>query len=294
MINLNPLVEDRHSIKAPAEATSEEFHCTWYQLTDKISYLPGGLMSGKVSYNACFHDLPNGLQTHCYAPMGLNIRGKWTLGGSLPGEPIAPVELGLGTPLQGLWLREDVDMRCNIMMTSFVKKTLKKAHIHLVDRLLVRAQISGASQTNLQISQQAQRLSSDYNPSIRSSASPASPGFSPYTVSPQLAHSQTGSSQASYSESIPNNRVSWHDLKRSSVPPMENSHPYYQHGVQNGVLAETHYATQLQSQHPYYQHEYKDEAPSGTHFVAELHSDDKMSARNAIPSSLRYGPVELE
>jgi hypothetical protein len=139
MIDLNPLVEERHSIKPPPNATPEEYHCLWYLLTDRISYLPG-MMSGKVSYNCCFHDLENGLQTHCYAPLGLNIKGKWTLGGSLPGEPVAPVELGVGAPLQGLWLREDVDMKCNIMMTSFVKKTLRKAHSHLVERLLVKAQ----------------------------------------------------------------------------------------------------------------------------------------------------------
>lgn len=110
-------------------------------------------MTGKVSYNACFHDLKNGLQTHCYAPMGLNIKGKWTLGGSLPGEPVAPVELGLGAPISGLYLREDVDMKCNIMMTSFVKKTLKKAHSHLVDRLVVKAQIEDAAENNRRISQ---------------------------------------------------------------------------------------------------------------------------------------------
>lgn len=108
-------------------------------------------MSGKVSYNACFHDLDMGLQTHVYAPLGLNIRGKWTLGGSLPGEPVAPVEIGLGIPLQGLYLREDVDMRCNIMMTSFVKKTLKKAHAELVGRLLIKSQIVDASKHNEQI-----------------------------------------------------------------------------------------------------------------------------------------------
>jgi hypothetical protein len=108
-------------------------------------------MSGKVSYDACFHDLENGLQTHVYAPMGLNIKGKWTLGGSLPGEPVAPVELGVGAPLSGLWLREDVDMKCNIMMTSFVKKTLKKAHSKLVDRLLVKAQILDAAIKNQQL-----------------------------------------------------------------------------------------------------------------------------------------------
>jgi hypothetical protein len=151
MIDLNPLVEERHPIKPPPNATAEEYHCLWYSLTDRVQYLPGGIMSGKVSYTACFHDLENGLQTHCYAPMGLNIKGKWTLGGSLPGEPVAPVELGVGAPLQGLWLREDVDMKCNIMMTSFVKKTLKKAHAHLVERLVIKAQILDAAQKNQQL-----------------------------------------------------------------------------------------------------------------------------------------------
>jgi hypothetical protein len=172
MIDLNPLVEERHPIKPPPNATAEEYHCLWYSLTDRVQYLPGGVLSGKVSYNACFHDLPNGLQTHCYAPMGLNIKGKWTLGGSLPGEPVAPVELGVGAPLSGLWLREDVDMKCNIMMTSFVKKTLKKSHAKLVDRLLVKAQILDASIKNQQL--EVNKLyggsyngsqSSDYSPS---------------------------------------------------------------------------------------------------------------------------------
>lgn len=151
MIDLNPLVEERHPIKPPSNATAEEYHCVWYSLTDKVQYLPGGMMSGKVSYNACFHDLENGLQTHVYAPMGLNIRGKWTLGGTLPGEPIGPTELGIGAPMQGLWLREDVDMKCNILMTSFVKKTLKKAHSKLVGRLLIKAQIVDAALVNQQL-----------------------------------------------------------------------------------------------------------------------------------------------
>ena len=126
MIDLNPLVQERHAIKPPPEATAEEYQRHWYSITDRVSYLPGGLMTGKVSYNACFHNLNNGVQIHSYAPMGLIIRGKWTMGGSLPGEPIEPVELGLGAPLLGLYLREDVDMKCNIMMTAFVKKTLKE------------------------------------------------------------------------------------------------------------------------------------------------------------------------
>jgi hypothetical protein len=152
MIDLNPLVKERHPIKPPAHATPEEFHCIWYSLTDKVSYLPGGLAAGDVSYTCAFHDLANGLQTHCYAPMGLDIRDKWTLGGSLPGEPVEAVELGIGAPLTGLYIREDIDMRCNLLMSAFVKKTLKKAHGTLVDRLKVKAQIATAAELNHRMS----------------------------------------------------------------------------------------------------------------------------------------------
>lgn len=163
MIDLNPLVEERHPIRPPPKATPEEFHCVWYLVTDRVQYLPGGLYSGKISYPACFHDLPNGIQTHIYAPMGLDIKGKWTLGGSLPGEPQVAVEMGLNVPMVGLYVREDVDMRCNILMTNFVKKTLKKAHAELVGRLSVKAQLAEVA-TN--------------NDRIGSFASPASPQLS--------------------------------------------------------------------------------------------------------------------
>ncbi|KAJ0309925.1 hypothetical protein COL516b_002427 [Colletotrichum fioriniae] len=149
MIDLNPLIKERHLIPPPPNAPPEEHACAWYSLTDEISYLPGGLATGNVSYTCCFHDLPTGLQTHCYAPMGLEIRDKWTVAGSLPGEPIEPVELGIGAPLTGLYIREDVDMRCNVFTSSFVKKTLKKSHGLLVDRLKTkvhRAVVAAAHQ----------------------------------------------------------------------------------------------------------------------------------------------------
>lgn len=162
MIDLNPLVTERHTIKPPANATAEEYHCIWYSITDKVSYIPG--VKGSVTYSGCFHDLPDGLQTHVYAPMGLNIRSKWSLGGSLPGEPVQPVELGLGVPMTGLYIREDVDMKCNVMLTSFVKKTLKKAHSHLVERLLVKAQIvDGANHNARLVNEKALRTASFIN-----------------------------------------------------------------------------------------------------------------------------------
>ena len=128
-------------------------------MCDRIEYLPGGLVSGKVTYSGCFHNLPmvlhflsrneyaltsidsKGLQTHIYAPMGLDLKSKWTLGGTLPQEPRENQELGLGAPKYGLWLREDVMIKCNILMTSFVKKTLQKSHVTLVERLMEKAHV---------------------------------------------------------------------------------------------------------------------------------------------------------
>ncbi|PGH13847.1 hypothetical protein AJ79_03415 [Helicocarpus griseus UAMH5409] len=142
MIELNPLVIKHERCKPPPNAPPDEFHCIWYELTDKIHYLPGGILRGRITYKACFHDLPRGLQTHVYAPTGLDIRNRWTIGGNMPGEPREPVELGLtDAPREGLYLREDVDMRCNIFANSFVKKTLKEAHAVLVARLLIKADL---------------------------------------------------------------------------------------------------------------------------------------------------------
>lgn len=115
---------------------------------DKVNYLPGGLASSSVSYHACFNDLPDGLQTHVYAPLGLDIRAKWTVGGSLPGEPKAPVELGIGAPREGLYIREDVRMKCNIMMMGFVKKTFKDSHSTMVDRLVEKAHVLESREAN--------------------------------------------------------------------------------------------------------------------------------------------------
>ncbi|KAI4724083.1 hypothetical protein E4T49_08198 [Aureobasidium sp. EXF-10728] len=142
MIQLNPLVIHNAPCKPPPNAPSDEFHCIWYELTDRITYLPG--VKGQVSYKACFHDLPRGLQTHVYAPAGLDIKEKWSIGGNDVGEEHEVMELGhrdLGIPRHGLYLREDVDMNCNIFLTGFVKKTLNKAHGVLVDRLVVKADL---------------------------------------------------------------------------------------------------------------------------------------------------------
>ena len=205
MIDLNPLVTERHPIKPPPDATAEEFHCKWYAVTDKVNYLPG-IYSGSVTFNGCFHDLPDGLQTHIYAPMGLNMKGRWTLGGTLPGEPIQPVEIGLGVPKQGLWLREDVDMKCNFTMVKFVKGTTKKAHGALVKRLVERSQLIEAQAHNDDLAAQLS-LRESYPPDYHSQVispygntayPPANTTYSSPPTSPPLGSSY--SDRYSYSD----------------------------------------------------------------------------------------------
>lgn len=141
MIELNPMVIEHHPIKTPRDAPADEFlDCVWQELTDKVHYLPGGMVKGTVKYRACFHDTAYGLQTHIYAPTGLDIREKWSIGGTLPGEPPEPRELGLDVPRQGLYLREDCDMRCNRVLSGFVRKNLDNAHKVLIERIMKKAE----------------------------------------------------------------------------------------------------------------------------------------------------------
>ena len=78
---------------------------------------------------------------HVYAPMGLDIQERWSVGGNLPGEPREPREIGVNVPRDVLYLREDVNMNVNRMFTSFVKAKLNRAHGTLVDRLLKKGEI---------------------------------------------------------------------------------------------------------------------------------------------------------
>jgi hypothetical protein len=135
MIRLNPLVIRLQKTTPPPDASADEYDCAWYEITDEISYLPGGLYKGEVTYKACFNNLPNGIQTHTFAPAGLDLRGKWIVGGNEPGEPREKLELGSDAPREGLYAREDVDMRCNFLLTGFVKKNLTKSHKVVMDKL---------------------------------------------------------------------------------------------------------------------------------------------------------------
>ena len=104
IIELNPLVTGHEPIKAPRDAPADEFYSTWYEISQRIQYIPGiGKMgSGAIKFRGVFHDLPFGLQTHTYAPANVDLRNKWQICGNQPGEPPEPKELGSGAPPEGL------------------------------------------------------------------------------------------------------------------------------------------------------------------------------------------------
>ncbi|TKA33737.1 hypothetical protein B0A50_00573 [Salinomyces thailandicus] len=140
VIQLNPLVTGVKAIEAPRDAVSEEFFSQWYEISEVITWGPG--LKKKINFKGVFHDQPWGLQSHVYAPAGTDLRNKYRIGGNEPGEPREPRELGLDTPLDGLYLREDVEITCAIGLTMpFVKKEMKQATGIMIERLNRKAEL---------------------------------------------------------------------------------------------------------------------------------------------------------
>lgn len=147
MIELNPLVIHYSRCgpnpSAPAEECNSDW--TWYELMDRISFLPGGLLRGNISYKGSFQDIPHGLRTHVYAPTGLDIQTTWSVGGSQPGEEtqekVDPEANGIDAQAQGqgLFLCEEVNLHCPFWSVGFVKKTMRRSHGVLVDQLVGKA-----------------------------------------------------------------------------------------------------------------------------------------------------------
>lgn len=137
MIDLNPIAVGRHPIAPSHSASTDELPFQWYRIQD-------GMQGCYAKYDAGFRNLDDGLQTRTYAPLGLKIDGKWTLcrglRGDFEGKAVEEVVDDETKPEKGLWLREDVDMECNIFLTWFVKRTMKKSHAALVQRLIAKAE----------------------------------------------------------------------------------------------------------------------------------------------------------
>ncbi|KAF4549032.1 Hypothetical protein D9617_24g017460 [Elsinoe fawcettii] len=141
IIRLNPLVIDFKQISKPDEAPDDESHYIWYELTDKITYLPG--FTRNVTYRGAFLDTPEGVNTHVYAPAGLEIRERWSVcdgsEAATKSDTITPDRNGSDASEHGhsgLVLCEDVDMTCNILLAAFIKKQLSASHAVLTKRLM--------------------------------------------------------------------------------------------------------------------------------------------------------------
>ncbi|CZT25217.1 uncharacterized protein RCC_10946 [Ramularia collo-cygni] len=139
VIELNPLVTGVKEIQAPRDANSEEYFSTWYEIQEIITW--GFGFRKKINFKGCFHDQPWGLQSHVYAPMGVDLRNKYRIGGNQPGEPREPRELGVDTPAEGLYLREDVEIVCNMALAGFVKKETIEATGKMIERLARKAEL---------------------------------------------------------------------------------------------------------------------------------------------------------
>lgn len=198
VITLNPLVLDHKPIKAPRTAASDEYYSTWYEITQQIQYIPGlgRLGAGKISFNGCFHDMPWGLQTHIYAPMSVDLRNRYRISGNQPGiEPPEQTEIGLGAlgaPSDGLYLRDDVEIKCNVAVMSFVKSQLKSASKEMVGRIIKKAELLDAGVLHAMIEEDGKLRTINPNDRTRTPSeaamsprpSPASLYLQPSAMSP--------------------------------------------------------------------------------------------------------------
>ncbi|KAJ5239891.1 hypothetical protein N7468_004510 [Penicillium chermesinum] len=147
IITLNPLVLSHNPIKAPRDAPADEYYHTWYEIHERVQYIPGigKLGSGKISFKGSFHNTSLGIYTHTYVPLGIELKSKWHVGGSQPDEPPEPVEQRPeGAPANGLYLHEDIEIIANRTLISFVKSQLKAASKVLIERLIKKAELLDA------------------------------------------------------------------------------------------------------------------------------------------------------
>ncbi|KAL4779786.1 hypothetical protein BJX76DRAFT_351501 [Aspergillus varians] len=248
IITLNPLVLTHQPVKAPQYATPDEYYYTWHEITQRVQVVPGlgKLGSGKISFKGCFHDLPSGLQTHTYAPMGIELWHVYRIVGNQPGETAgagagAGVEVGDLDGEQRLYLHEDIQIECNVTLISFVKTQLKAASKVLVERLLKKAELLDAGV--LQAMMEDGKLKT-YNPADRSQGvqeSGPGPGQEAQRLSYQMPTSPNGVSRfgsvsSTNSHSNPNARLQEAVTgRRVEQGPMS---PRYEAGGQNMMPVE--------------------------------------------------------
>lgn len=302
VITLNPLVLDHKPIPAPRDAAADEYYSTWYEITERVQVVPGvGKMgSSKISFKGCFHDMPWGLQTHIYAPLQIDMRNKYRIAGNQPGlEPPENREIGLealGAPKDGLYLREDIEITCNITLTSFVKSTAKAASREMVQCIIKKAELLDAG--ILQAMMHDGRLKT-LNPNDRSSTVPDKMGP---MGSPNLSSTSPGLPPSGYD--IPSNPASPRNASFGGVvnssPSMRYARPQStQNWQMPGSYQQMAYQTQQEqympqqqySQHmPHQQTQYGDKQQN---FAYEMPGDYEHAPSNRQTGEAQSFAAEL-
>ncbi|TPX10471.1 uncharacterized protein E0L32_008521 [Thyridium curvatum] len=209
----NPLVTEWRRIAPPAGVHPDEQKCAWFSVTEKSHSALHGRTGDDITQECSFYNLPDGIQTHVWATMGVDIRQRWIVEGALPGEPAHQPRSRAEAPLIGLHLREDVEMRCNVLMASSLKKSLRGSHAAHVKRLCEQAWLAPARPS---------RPRSTTATTMAYSKTPA-PGLYAHELQPKLAHfrplSHSTSDPETYTTRNPNHNRGW-GASRDSSPGM--------------------------------------------------------------------------
>lgn len=140
IIRLNPLVTDVGKIETPQNAATDEFFAQWYEITEKITFIPG--VSKMIKFKGCWYDQAWGVQTHSLMGSLFDLWCTYRIGGNQPGEPREEKELGVNKPLDGLYLREDIRIELHIPIpASFVKKEMQKSSATMIARMKRKAEL---------------------------------------------------------------------------------------------------------------------------------------------------------
>lgn len=306
VIKLNPLVTGVKGIETPRDSPNDEYFSQWYEISEIITW--GFGMKKKILFKGVFHDQPWGMQSHVYAPMGVDLRNKYRIGGNQPGEPREPRELGVDTPLDGLYLREDVEIVCNIALASFVKKETKDATGKMIARLAKKAELLDEGKLHAMFENGRLKTAKPSAFSDRGddahSLAPSSPGafpFAPGSPSPSMSSAGFGPrlDQRGYGN--------YHEIRRSSSQYGGSSQyaPAYQqqgyNGPENTRPGASHNMPMINElPGDYYQHQGLQPhplKPQGQVFRSELPGDNSFSTGTGTPSpqpSPGQAPADFE
>ncbi|PYH40462.1 uncharacterized protein BP01DRAFT_361246 [Aspergillus saccharolyticus JOP 1030-1] len=212
IITLNPFVLSYHAIRAPRNAVADEYYSSWYEIFERVRFVPS-----TISFKGCFQDEPWGLRTHIYAPMGVDLRSTYRI---INGDQRVGDDKPLADP-GGLYLREEVDLECNLTLMALVRSQLRASSKVLVDRLIKKAELLDAGVLQATVGVDGKLRT--YNPADRTASNlRASPVPSPVQQQRWSYQSMPHSPSNEYAQFVPGPPGSLpdpqHAARREGVP----------------------------------------------------------------------------